>query len=318
MVTQPKRKAPLKVIPPDLDKRTIIIETEFTVVAHDWNAELLEWHKSDICNDPLDPKWLSAWPQIRDNPALLEQFLNRAMLNEITGIHHWWPELTRIPATPSWQEIASQIEWGPVGICDVNDVMDSLSYCVIVAYDRATLCTPEETKTVLLSTIEGLTFERPELPATASVIAKKTGCITVKLGHILKDAPQISHVGLYQPDLWSAVHSTPEVLNALRTEYVLLRVYDDWAMDDGIFSRIARAFLPPDEDIDEHFSYRQLLPAICKLSPEDQQLYADYDAGKFEEGFGLPASVIFRYMGAPSVEMISLTVSDLQQPQAKV
>jgi hypothetical protein len=293
-------------------RRTITIETEFTVAVYDWNAALLDWYESDDCTDPFDPNWLSVWPQIRDNAALFDQFLNRALHDELAYWDFSWPELISAPAIPSWEEIAAQLN-----ITTHESLSIGLAYAVVLSYDRATLRTPEETRSISLAGISDLGSRKPELKPGTVLLGQKTGHITAQVEQIIRDEQTIrerTSGGLFgDPSdstlrLRNAVRSTPEVLSAMQTGHALHDVYDSWVMDEGVFSRIANAFAP-EEETTVHDDYLQMLPAIRKLSAEDQKIFANYDAGKYVESFGLPASFVLDLFETKLTKNAALTIS---------
>jgi hypothetical protein len=246
----------------------IRIETELSVSVYEWTSEFEKWARKELCiDDDLQGLTLGCWPQIRENPQLLQAFVRRALCSQTNTNDCDWNAVME-PEPMSLQEISSCL-LGDISIEQLR-LLDS---CVIISYTKATLFAPDKNHNIDLRNIEDLSSSLPN-PTFSFVLYEFPARITTHIQQTLDGSPSFffTHPSYRHRLLllWQLVESMPEILEIWRTPDALGDIYEEVGCSDNPYGLVLDAFISNESE-----SYRPsedratLAPAISKLPPSD-------------------------------------------------
>lgn len=304
-----------------VEDRTIEIEVDLGIDVYDWDEEMLSFHISSGIfweTSDLDSAWLlPLWRRLRSDTCLLGSFTRRTLLGQLDS--DGWPKgddhrgFRPDETVPCFSAIAEQGFFAGYDSHRVAEALDTFTLSTVVKYHRATLRTPEEARTVELRD----DFLSPTvLPCAASSVfhSAAQAAVVLRLPWI-EATPSNAMEGAWLR-LREAVRSTPKVLPQLQTMMALYQAYSCCGEDDGVFSRIADRLSPLYGHDDAWSEYRLFLPAIERLSLQDQQLYINQmtgqNTGQDEASFGSAAAFVYEMFDELHMEpaMIRFAIPD--------
>jgi hypothetical protein len=284
------------------------LRTSFTAFLYRYDSDFAAWFSStfiESSNDATHAFRSECWMDIHEGQHFAE-FVKDAVEEELSFSECYWPDF-RID------------EKGPLalyGVClvppeegeeSLEECISGLRHCLYIRHDDAKLLHTSKIGTT--GSLRVSDFNSRESDPVGRWMSGPLG----------GDIPPLKPIGACQGEtrtkiyvyrkrsvredectfggrFWDAVATIPDLATTILLDEAISTAYNNYCMEDGLFSRIMNAF--PQTDYETRTAeYEHLLPAIRLLSAEDQQLcfkFHQIDMADLEEdGFMVVAADLY-------------------------
>lgn len=261
--------------------------TSFTALLYKYDANFAGWFSStyvDQSNDATHAFRCECWKAIHDGPHFAE-FVRDSIEQELAASECYWPDFQTDEQISS-KRYGIDLEPPKEGEESLEDCISTLRSCLYLRHDHAELRYSSALGTT--SILETSEFEKKDSDPVSRWMSGTLGGKVPLLRpigacpgethtkmHVFRRKTEHSAECTLGEKLWEAVSRLPDLATTILLEHAISDAYNDYCLEDGLFSRIMNAF-PQTNYATRTAEYEHLLPAIRLLSPQDQELCSKY------------------------------------------